>query len=184
MQFKKILIVSLAILSVFYAMAQKLPVLGKKSNIYIVRHAEKQTGEDPLLTADGNIRAGDLMRILKKSKIKRIYVSEFKRTQHTADSLLLQAGIDTVQCMADTNCINLFAAIEKNKDWNKSILIISHSNIIQKIIFKLGITDFPLQNIPANEFDNLYLVKLKNKKPLLLQSKYGKPSAVSATMMQ
>jgi broad specificity phosphatase PhoE len=162
--------------------AQQAGPISKHTKIYIVRHAEKQNGDDPLLTDEGNKRAGDLMRVLKGKVISRIYVSEFKRTQHTADSLHLQLGIDTVQCFADTNCLSLFASITKNKDWGKQILIITHSNIIQKIIYKLGFTDFPQQNIPAAEFDNLYVVSYKNKKPVLQQLKYGKLSASSATM--
>jgi 2,3-bisphosphoglycerate-dependent phosphoglycerate mutase len=164
--------------------AQATSSLRKNSRIYIVRHAEKQTGKDPLLTEEGNNRAGDLLRELKNKKIKRMYVTEYKRTQHTADSLHLQMGIDTIQIIADTSCTALFSAITKNKDWNKPILVVTHSNIIQKIIYKLGITDFPQQNIPDNEFDNLYLVSVKNKKPELKHTKYGKPSATSATMMQ
>jgi 2,3-bisphosphoglycerate-dependent phosphoglycerate mutase len=162
--------------------AQTTLPLGKHSNIYIVRHGEKLNGDDPLLTDEGNKRAGDLMRQLKNKKISRIYVSEFKRTQNTGDSLRLQLGIDTVQINADTSCASLFAAITQHNDWNKSILIISHSNIMQKIIYKLGITDFPQEYIPAAEFDNLYIVSLKKKKAVLKQLKYGKPSASSAVM--
>jgi broad specificity phosphatase PhoE len=181
---KKILLLLLFAATAGNLYSQTISLQGKKSSIFIVRHAEKQTGTDPLLTADGNTRAGDLMRALKKEKIKRIYVTQYKRTRHTADSLHLQLGIDTVQIIADTSCVELFAAITKNKDWNKPILIITHSNIIQKIICKLGITDFPQQNIPDNEFDNLYLVSVKNKKPVLKHTKYGKPSAASASMKQ
>jgi len=162
--------------------AQVPASLQKNSRIYIVRHAEKQSGKDPLLKEEGNIRAGALMRQLKNKKIKRIYVTEYKRTQHTADSLRLQLGIDTIQIIADTSCTALFASITKNKDWNQPMLIVTHSNIIQKIIYQLGITDFPQQNIPDGEFDNLYLVSVKNEKPVLKQTKYGKPSAASATM--
>lgn len=164
--------------------AQSQPAIGNKTNIYIVRHAEKQAGEDPLLTPEGNIRAGDLMRTLKNKRIKRIYVSQFKRTQQTADSMFLQLGIDTVLYNADVSCTDLFNTIEKNHDWNKHILIISHSNIMQKIILKLGVTDFPQQNIHANEFDNLYLVRFKHKQPFLQQSKYGKPTNASETITQ
>lgn len=181
---KNLFILLLSITFANFLNAQMLPATGTKTNIYIVRHAEKQPGEDPFLTTDGNIRAGDLMRTLKYKKIKRIYVSQFKRTQQTADSMFLKLGIDTVQYIADVSCTDLFNAIEKNNDWNKHILIISHSNIMQKIIFKLGVTDFPQQNIPANEFDNLYLVRFKNKQPLLEKNKYGKPSAASETMME
>jgi broad specificity phosphatase PhoE len=165
------------------AIAQNTPAITKHSKIYIVRHAEKLDGDDPLLTEEGNKRAGDLMRRLKDKKIERIYVSEFKRTQNTADSLRLQLGIDTVQINADTSCQSLFAAITKNNDWDKHILIVTHSNIIQKIIYKLGLTDFPQENIPAAEFDNLYKVELKKGKLDLKHTKYGKPSAASAQMM-
>ena len=160
------------------------PQEGKHTNIFIVRHGEKQNGDDPLLTDDGNKRAGDLVRTLKNKGIKRIYVTEFKRTQHTADSMRIQLSIDTVQIVSDTSCLSLFNAISDHHDWNKPILIISHSNIIQKIIYKLGITDFPQENIPATEFDNLYEVKFKKSKPLLIKRKYGKPSGSFAPMMK
>ncbi len=181
---QKLFILLLSISFVNFLNAQTLPAVGSKTQIYIVRHAEKQSGEDPLLTTDGNIRAGDLMRMLKNKKIKRIYVSQFKRTQQTADSMFLKLGIDTVQYIADVSCTDLFNAIDKNHDWNKHILIISHSNIMQKIIYKLGVTDFPQQNIPANEFDNLYLVRYRNKKPLLEKSKFGKPAVASEGIME
>jgi broad specificity phosphatase PhoE len=166
------------------AVAQNHPSPGKQSKIYIVRHAEKLSGDDPLLTEDGNKRAGDLMRVLKNKKIARMYVSEFKRTQNTADSLRIQLGIDTVQINADTSCNSLFAAITQHNDWNKPILVITHSNIIQKIIYKMGITSFSQENIPSNEFDNLYIVSMKKKKAVLKHVKYGKPSSSSEMMMK
>ncbi len=181
---KNLLLLLSAIIVAHCLNAQSQPTIGNQTKIYIVRHAEKQAGEDPLLTPEGNIRAGDLMRALKSKRIKRIYVSQFKRTQQTADSMYLQLGIDTVQYNADVSCTDLFNAIEKNHDWNKHILIISHSNIMQKIILKLGVIDFPQQNIPGNEFDNLYLVRFKDKQPFVEQSKYGRPSTASETIMQ
>lgn len=156
--------------------------ISKSNRIYIVRHGEKQSGNDPLLTDEGNLRAGELARKLSKEHIQKIYVSEFKRTQHTADSLLLLYKIDTVQYKADTSCINLFESISKHKDWNKPILIISHSNIIPKIIYKLGITNFPQENIPDEQFDNLYLISADKKGAVLTKMKYGKSSGSSAKM--
>ena len=181
---KQLLILLISLTGANIIVAQSILPFTANARIYIVRHAEKQTGTDPLLTVDGNKRAGDLMRALQSKKIKRIYMSEFQRTQHTADSLRLQLGIDTVQSIADTSCVKLFAAIKKNKDQRRHILIITHSNIIPKIIYKLGITSFPQQNIPDTEFDNLYLVTFKNGKAKLKHSKYGKPSAASFPMMQ
>ena len=181
---KNLPIFCILILLSIHAIGQPNPLLHNHSKIFIVRHAEKLGGDDPLLTTNGNKRAGDLMRILKKEHIHHIYVTEFKRTQHTADSLRIQLGIDTIQVIADTACIHLFNAISRNQDWDHPILIITHSNIIPKIIFKLGDKEFPQQNIPDSEFDNLYILRSKNKQVLLQQLKYGMASAASATMKQ
>ena len=55
----------------------------KRTTIYLVRHAEKQSGNDPLLTENGNKRAGTLLHTLKGKPIRHIYASHFKRTQMT-----------------------------------------------------------------------------------------------------
>ncbi|HMO62999.1 MAG TPA: phosphoglycerate mutase family protein [Ferruginibacter sp.] len=166
----------------FKAHGQPAISFGKNAVVYIVRHAEKQEGKDPLLTAAGNQRAGDLLREMAPKNIKRIYVTPYKRTQHTADSLRLQLAIDTIQVIADTSCVALFEAIQEHKDRDNPILIITHSNIVQKIIYKLGCTDFPQHNIPDSEFDNLYIIRFDGAAPVLVHKKYGKPSSASAVM--
>lgn len=196
----KFIFLSLLILISIHALAQKTggikptrdsmlrwhSVYNKSTNssnrIFIVRHAEKEAGKDPLLTTEGNQRAGDLARKLKKENIEKIYVSEFKRTQHTADSLIAWYNIDTVQYKADTSCNDLFERITQHHDWNRRILIISHSNIIPALIYKLGISKFPQCNIPDDEFDNLYLITANKKGAVLKKMKYGKRSGISAKM--
>jgi broad specificity phosphatase PhoE len=181
---KYLLQILFALLTANTCCAQSETAPGKHSRIYIVRHGEKQKGDDPLLTEEGYKRAGDLMRTLQHKGIKRVYITQYKRTQQTSDSIRLQLGIDTVQIIADTSCAALFTAISDHNDWNQPILIVTHSNIIQKIIYKLGYTDFPQQNIPEKEFDNLYMIKIQKKKTVLEHRKYGTPSAASATMKQ
>lgn len=181
---KNIFLLLIAFIGTHTIVAQTNWPYSNTTNIYIVRHAEKLEGNDPLLTDEGNTRAGDLMRILNDKKIKRIYVTQYLRTQNTADSLRIQLGIDTIQILADTSCASLFTAITKNNDWDKPILIISHSNIMQKIIYKLGVTDFPQEYIPANEFDNLYQIRFEKMIPVLTQLKYGKASAAAPKMLQ
>src|SRR5436190_22211 len=72
------------------------------TKIFIVRHGEKETGNDPLLNAAGKTRAGDLMRALKNEGIQKIYVSRTRRSQMTGDSMRIQLAIDTVYYTADT----------------------------------------------------------------------------------
>jgi phosphohistidine phosphatase SixA len=169
--------------------AQLLPGgVTAKTKIYLVRHAEKQTGTDPELTDAGKKRAGDLMRTLKNKNIKRIYVTQFKRTQITADSMRLQLGIDTVHYQAGENGIDLFDKIAAHNDFNKTILIIGHSNTVPYYIKKLGVANYPQVNIIDTEFDNLF--KVYYKKPFILSSfkahvkkgKYGMVSAAPVKM--
>ncbi len=84
---------------------------GDSAQVYLVRHAEKEAGEDPLLTADGNTRAGDLARVLKDRQIARIYVTEYKRTQHTGDSVRLNHHVEMVTYASDTSCTDLINKI-------------------------------------------------------------------------
>jgi phosphohistidine phosphatase SixA len=161
------------------AFAQQEPAVTK---IFIVRHAEKESGKDPALTPAGNARAGDLMRALQHEAVKKIYVSQYKRTQMTGDSLRIQAGTKTVQYTADTLCDNLVNTIMENGDFGKTILIIGHSNTIPQIIRKFGVTNYPYGDIPDNEFDNLFVITYKKGKAKFKKMKYGANSGVSAAM--
>ena len=159
--------------------AQQEPAVTK---IFIVRHAEKEAGNNPVLTAAGNARAGDLMRTLQSETIQKIYVSQFKRTQMTGDSLRIQLHIDTVHYAADTLCDNLINTIMEHRDFGKTILIIAHSNTIPQIIRKFGVTDYPYGDIPDNEFDNLFVINYKKEKARVKKMKYGGTSGASAAM--
>ncbi len=171
------------------AAAQSLPPgISAKTKIYLVRHAEKQTGTDPELTDAGKKRAGDLMRTLQNKNVHRIYVTQFKRTQMTADSMRLQLGIDTVHYQADENGIDLFNKIAAHNDFNTTIVIIGHSNTVPDYIKKLGVNNYPQANIIDTEFDNLF--KVYYKRPFIFspfkahvkKGKYGVASAVYAGM--
>lgn len=176
---KYLLILLAAIAFENSSFAQQEPAATK---IFIVRHAEKETGKDPVLTAAGNTRAGDLMRALQNEAVQKIYVSQYKRTQMTADSMRIQSGIKTVPYSADTVCDNLVNSIMENGDFGKTILIIAHSNTIPQIIRKLGVTDYPYGDIPDNDFDNLFIITYKKEKAKLKKMKYGAKSGVSAGM--
>lgn len=165
--------------SVGIAAAQQGPAV---TRIYIVRHAEKEAGKDPLLTPAGNIRAGDLMRALQNAGIQKIYVSQYRRTQHTADSMRIQLNIDTVHYTADTLCDNLVNTIIEHRDFGKTILIIAHSNTIPQIIRKFGVLGYPFGDLPDQNFDDLFLITYRKEKARLKRMKYGNRPGVSAGM--
>ncbi len=153
-----------------------------KTKIYLVRHAEKESGSDPVLTTAGKKRAGDLMRKLMNKHLRHVYVSQYRRTQMTADSMRIQLGIDTVHYTADTTGEDLFNTIRQHNDWGKTILVVGHSNTILRIAMRLGVKNNAPLEIPDNEFDNLFLLQYKKGKAILSWSKYGMPSKTTTSI--
>lgn len=187
---KRLRFITLIACTVFTNVVIGQPVNGKvpDGNYYLVRHAEKDTGKNPALTMAGYLRAGDLYRELKNKKISKIYVSQYRRSQLTADSLRLYKKTDTVHYKADTTGDDLFLkfiAVFKAVNFKNNVLIIAHSNTIPVILKRLGVTGLDISEIPDDEYDNLFVVTVKNKKVSLKWLKYGKaslPATVPGTM--
>ncbi len=156
--------------------AQSLNGQLPEGNYYLVRHAEKDTGKNPVLTIAGYLRAGNLYRELKNKKIGKIYVSQYRRSQLTADSLKIYKKTDTVHYKADDKGDDLLNKLLIQKGKQKNVLIIGHSNTIPVILKRLGVTGLDISEIPDDEYDNLFVVTVKNKKVSLKWLKYGKAS--------
>lgn len=180
-------ILFVSVLMLTLAAAAQVPAgVTVKTRFYLVRHAEKadNTSNPPLKNPEGLVRAGDLMRFLTFKKVKRIYVTEFLRTQMTADSMHLQLHIDTVHYKAEENGNDLFAKISAHSDFaNKTILIVGHSNTVPDYIKKLGVINYPQADIPGSQFDNIYKVYYKRSflwfgrlKAYVTAMKYGVPT--------
>ncbi len=142
---------------------------------YLVRHGEKDTGSNPVLSQSGNARAGDLYRLLKDKKINKIYFTQYRRTMLTGDSLRIYEKTDTVQYKADVTGDDLLKKLSVDAAKKENILVIGHSNTIPAIIRKLG-AEFDLKDIPDNEYDNLYVLSFKNGEAVVKRMKYGKAS--------
>ena len=171
---KIVLVINLFCFS-FFANAQKNTNTGVRT-FYIVRHAEKDTGNNPVLSGAGLIRAGELYRVLKNRHLDKIYTTKYRRSQMTADSLRIYSGIDTVYYNADTTGNGVEEKINQQPGPQKNILVIDHSNTIAPIIKKLGITNFKLKEIPENEFDNLYIITKRKGSVRIQYKKYGTAS--------
>lgn len=147
---------------------------------YLVRHGEKDTGVNPVLSMAGNSRAGDLYRVLKDKKIDKIYFTQYRRTMLTGDSLRIYGKIDTVRYKADATGDELLKKLSIDADRKENILIIGHSNTIPAIMRKLG-AGFEMTDIPDNEYDNMYILRFVNKRVELKSMKYGKESVPAKT---
>ena len=148
-------------------------VKGKKT-FYIVRHAEKDTGNNPAISAAGKQRAGDLYSVLKNKNITLIMATQYRRTGMTADSLRIYNKIDSIQYAADATGDKLLEAVQTRTGDAKNILIVGHSNTLPAIIRKLGVSSYTIKELPETQFDDLFVVTIKKGKATLQQLKYGK----------
>ena len=152
--------------------AQDKPFL-KNATIILVRHAEKDTGNNPVLNAIGHSRSGYLLSALRDNDVKKIFVTQYRRTQQTADSLRLRMKVDTIHYNADATGEGLIKMLEKHRIKNQKILIIGHSNTIPVLIGRLGISK-PV-TLKDDEYDTIYLIKYVKGEPMLFMKKFGDP---------
>lgn len=124
------------------------------TTVILVRHAEKvSSAPDALLSPQGEQRAECLARVLKDAGIKRIYVTDVKRTQQTADPLAKALGIKPVVVPAkDTNTLvrDVFYGAGGNA------LVVGHSDTLPQVIKRVQAGTIPA--IGDNEYDGMYVL--------------------------
>jgi phosphohistidine phosphatase SixA len=133
------------------ASAQQPP---RTSTVILVRHAEKvSAAPDALLSPAGQQRAECLAQMVKEAGIKRIYVSDAKRTQQTAEPAAKALGIKPVVVPAkDVNTLvrDVFYGTGGNA------LVVGHSDTVPLVIERAQAGKVP--PIGENEYDGLYVL--------------------------
>ncbi|HKV94400.1 MAG TPA: phosphoglycerate mutase family protein [Candidatus Angelobacter sp.] len=147
------------------------------TTIVLVRHAEKASNApDALLSPQGQQRAECLAHVLKDAGIKRIYVSDVKRTQQTAEPLAKALGIKPVVVPAkDPNTLikDVFYGSGGNA------LVVGHSDTLPFVIQRVQAGTIP--PIGENEYDGLYvLTVLEGSSTPVLKLRYCAASPASA----
>lgn len=124
--------------------------------IYIVRHAEKQSGQDPHLNEAGLARADRLAQTLTHEQLEAVFVTDTNRSRQTASPTALAHEIVPTQYpAADAQALR---AMLDALPANTNALIVAHSNTVSSIIEALG--DEPIGDLPENEYTRLFAVVL------------------------
>ena len=116
--------------------------------VFVVRHAERADGgaagatsmaNDPDLSDVGRTRAQALAAALKDAGVTAIFVTEYKRTQQTAEPLAKLLGIQpTIVSAKDAPGL-----LDKAKAVTGRALIVGHSNTVPDILGRLGVENPP-----------------------------------------
>jgi phosphohistidine phosphatase SixA len=159
-----------------FAVAQQQPS-PHSSTVVLVRHAEKASNDpDAPLSTQGLERAACLARVLKDAAIKRIYVTDTKRTQQTAEPLARALGLKpTIVPASDISTLvrDVFYGTGGNA------LVVGHSNTLPLIITRVQAGTIP--PLGENEYDGMYvLTVLEGSSTPVLKLHYCAASAPSA----
>ena len=94
-----------------------------------------------------------LAAMLGDSRIRAIYVTEYRRTQDTARPLAARLGLPA-RTVASGNTGELVGRL-RGEHANDIVLVVGHSNTVPAIIKALGGPDV---TVADDEFDNLFIV--------------------------
>lgn len=153
----------------FFLSALYLISCQSTNQIYIVRHAEKSTqpANDPHLSIEGKVRAETLKFLLKDKNIKAIFSTATKRTIETATPLSSLINIPVKYYGNDTlqKFLLMVSGLKKNA------LIVGHSNTCIAMLNELDLSH-TITFIPDNGYENIFIIKTKNGKPLKITETY------------
>ncbi len=134
--------------------------------VFIVRHAEKETGSDPDLTTDGKARAVGLAHLMSGLGVTHVYTTDTLRTKNTAGPTANATG-NEIEIYED---VDELVADVRATDVGSRILVVGHSNTVGSITTALGVSQ--TVNI-GDEFDNLFSVGLQDTATAFTQFKYS-----------
>ena len=123
------------------------------NTVYLTRHFDKQKGENPSLTADGEVHAHSLAKMLKDKPFTMLYSTDYARTKETATPLSEAKGIPIT--LYDPRLLDAFALQLKNL--NEDVVVVGHSNTTPALIALLG---GPKITIEESDYGTLFILTL------------------------
>ncbi len=144
------------------------------TTVILVRHAEKAAPSgDPPLAAAGLERAKELARVLADANVTAIYVTEFVRTQETAEPLAKAIGVKPVVVETGPKYPASLAELAR-KHPGETLLVVGHSNTLADVMRQLGIANPPA--IADTEYDDLFICTVGDGPAKLMTLRYGAPA--------
>jgi broad specificity phosphatase PhoE len=105
-----------------------------RPDYYVMRHLQKEAGQDPGLSAEGRHAAERLAELLRGDPPSAIYVSNTRRAHETAAPLAARLHVAVKEYPA-TDLDGLVARVRAEPG---TVLIVGHSNTVPEIVARLG----------------------------------------------
>jgi len=120
--------------------------------VYVIRHLEKDIGDDPSLTSQGAARADQLAELLAGANIRGIFATPTKRAKETAQPLATRLGL----AVSEYNPREVDALAAAVAAAHGPVLIVGHSNTVAALVARFG-GEKPAE-LTEQDFGTLFVV--------------------------
>ena len=128
---------------------------GVETVALVVRHAEKEAGQDPGLTAAGRSRARELAEVAASFGVRAVYATPLRRSVETARPAAARAKVAVDTRFGPREASSMAAEILSRRE---PALIVGHSNTVPAIVRALG--GGAIDPMPEDEYDRLLVVRI------------------------
>lgn len=144
--------------------------LEQPTTIILVRHAEKDYGDDPDLTEMGKERADRLLEMLKNTDLAAVYSTDFRRTMQTAEPVAHAKDL-RIRIYSPQD-LRFFAPQLVRRHKGETILVVGHSNTTPAMASLLDPNaEYP--RFSELDYTNLYIMSIPQKgDPKLLKMRF------------
>ena len=168
-----LLIIILITMSVINGKQPEPSIREDLTTLILVRHAEKvlDNSEDPVLTAAGKKRAGELAYILAHAPIDFIYSTPYKRTKATIAPVAKSQHL-TIKTYPPLQELDFLKKLLKSHK-GKTILVCGHSNTIPAMVSILT-GNKKVIAIKDHVYDNLFMLQVRTiGDTILIRLRFG-----------
>jgi broad specificity phosphatase PhoE len=167
----------LLLLLILLGMPACLAAQAQPSTVIVVRHAEKAAApaDNPPLTAEGLLRAQELLKVVRDAGVTAIYSTPYLRTMNTAKVVADALKLPITETPIPNRNVPAYgdSVAARVRREGGVILVVGHSNTMAAVIKALGGPD--IGEIADSEHDNLFVVTVQDGKPTrLVRGKYGR----------
>ncbi|WP_158772025.1 histidine phosphatase family protein [Paraglaciecola sp. L1A13] len=117
---------------------------------YLVRHFEKQTGDDPNLTFKGQQRAAALANYFRYIPLSGVFSTDYKRTTQTVADIAKQQNMPVT--LYDPSHPKTFIQLISTQ---RDVLVAGHSNTIPDLVRALG---GQAEDLTDKDYGRLFIV--------------------------
>jgi len=120
--------------------------------VFVIRHLQKASGDDPVLTSEGAANAQRLAEMLAGKNITAIYSTRTRRTMQTGEPLARRLGLTIIPY----DPYDPEALVEVVRAGEGSVLVVGHSNTVGGLVTRFGGNTAP--ELTEQDYGSLFMV--------------------------